>query len=324
MPEVTTRLAWAVRVNPADLVASIEIEAAFRPVADTLRLCNVFGKGEFADITRLPKELVDHIEEYLIADKAAAKDERRAHHQSLAECCAGHCSPWEKHMTEEVRLALVNDVLHQLGRPAVDSLDETGAQAAVDIMRNQILWHQEDYVKAAHVSTQDEWQKLVGKAGAESHDQGVITKTRDFMLKHFGLVIFVAHRGRGHGNAHDTFAYLTLPEDPKTNATTHSYEVRVGDSKKDTPCEFYDYSSPEESSAHEVNNFPILTKSEGDRFLKLLVSLRMPGWKWTTSEFENQKLRTRALPKPMILARVIRMDMGEVELSTSASSKRIV
>ncbi|KAK5739166.1 hypothetical protein LTR17_005467 [Elasticomyces elasticus] len=310
MPEVTTRLAWALRVNAVDLVASIEIEAAFRLVADTLRLCNVFGKGEHADITRLPKELVDLIEEHLIAEKVAAVTERRAHCRSLEECFSSFCSHWEKHMTDAQKLEMVNEVLEEQGMPTVKSHLETAAQGAVHIINNGIMTYESDCWKPAHIILQDEWQTLVGKAGAGCHDQGMITKTRDFVLKHFGLEIFVAHKQNQMVNAYNTFAYLTLPDDPEPFAASQSYQVCVSDSKKDRPSDFYDYSPPEASFAHEVNGFRLLTKSEEDRFLKMLVSLRMPGWERTTSEVENQKLRARATPKPTILARAIQMDTG--------------
>ncbi|KAK5706239.1 hypothetical protein LTR97_001226 [Elasticomyces elasticus] len=303
MPEVITRLAWAVKVDPADLVAFIEIEAAFRPVTDTLRLCNVFGKGEHAHITRLPKELVDLIEEHL--DKVGARSERRAHCRSLEECFSSFCSHWEKHMTDEQKLELVNEVLEEGGMPTVKSHLETAAQGAVDVILDGIRTFESDCWKPAHILLQDEWQTLVGKVGAGCHNQGVITQTRDFVLKHFGLEIFVAHGRSDMVNAYDTFAYLIFPDNPGPVAATQSYEICVSDTRKGRPYEFYDYSPPEDSFAHEVNIFPVLTKSEKDRLLKMLVSLRMPGWEWTTSEDENQKLRERATPKPMILARAI-------------------
>lgn len=75
---------------------------AFRqaiPTIHTLRLCNQFGKGENAVITKLPKELIGFIEEALLA--MHRRRERRA---SLGwtgkyRCYEGTCRPRE-HVNE--------------------------------------------------------------------------------------------------------------------------------------------------------------------------------------------------------------------------------
>ncbi|KAK5723604.1 hypothetical protein LTR15_005303 [Elasticomyces elasticus] len=299
MPEVTTRLAWAVKVDPVDLIAYLEAEVRFRPVADTLRLCNVFGKGKKADITRLPKEMVDLIEEFLIVDMVAVRTERQARCQSLCECFGGLCLPYTKHMTDEQKLDTVNQELVRRELPMVSSLNDHRAARIVNGFATD-----RDYME--HLSwCISEWQELLGKVGASYHHQGLVTKTRNFVLKNFGLEIFLAHGQTCENNGYGSIAYLTLPDAPGLSAA-YKWSVRVDDCGKGAPYERFDHSPPEDSWAHKVAIKAVLSLSEKNRFLKMLRSLGLPGWELTDSSAFNEVVRAKAMPQLTVLARAIR------------------
>ncbi|KAK5677089.1 hypothetical protein LTS10_010278 [Elasticomyces elasticus] len=310
MPEVTTRLAWAVPVDPVDLIVHLEAEVNFRPVANTLRLCNVLGKGAKAAITRLPKEMVDLIEEFLIADKVAARAERRAHCQALCECFGGVCFPYTRHMTDEQRLVTVNQQLGELVVPAVSSLDDSRAAHAVSYLptdsTNAVsLSHQECW-KADHARCAQEWQDLVGKVGDPDYSQSVVMdNTHNFVLKNYSLEIFLAHGQTSENNGYESIAYLALPEALRGIAS-HTWSLCVDDCGKGAPYKHFDHSPPEDSWAHEVTIPAVLSLSEQDRFWKMLRDLQMPGWEMTGSSENNEKLRAKAMPKTTMLARAIR------------------
>ncbi|KAK4958833.1 hypothetical protein LTR10_003630 [Elasticomyces elasticus] len=303
MPEVTTRLAWAVPVDPVDLIAYLEAEVRFRPVADTLRLCNVFGKGKKADITRLPKEMVDLIEEFLIVDMVAVRTERQARCQSLCECFGGLCLPYKKHMTDEQKLDTVNEACRT--RVAYDELTKRSPRRTYrEWVRHRQGLHGAPLVPD-HARCICEWQELVGKVGASYHHQGLVTKTRNFVLKNFGLEIFLAHGQTCENNGYGSIAYLTLPDAPGLSAA-YKWSVRVDDCGKGAPYKRFDHSPPEDSWAHKVAIEAVLSLSEKNRFLKMLRSLGLPGWEMTDSSAFNEVVRAKAMPQLTVLARAIR------------------
>ncbi|KAK4891736.1 hypothetical protein LTR27_009744 [Elasticomyces elasticus] len=235
MPEVTTRLAWAVPVDPVDLIVYLEAEVNFRPVADTLRLCNVFGKGAKAAITKLLKEMVDLIEEFLIVDMVAVRTERQARCQSLCECFGGLCLPYTKHMTDEQKFDTVDQELAERGLPMVSSLEDNSAADIVNEFttdRDCNFWY--DCWKPDHAKCIAEWQELVGKVGDSDLHQGLVTETRNFVLGNFGLEIFLAHGQTGEKNAYLTLAYLTLPDARRVDAS-HTWCVCVDDCNEGAP-----------------------------------------------------------------------------------------
>ncbi|THW46512.1 hypothetical protein D6D17_07691 [Aureobasidium pullulans] len=67
MGDTTAALVWGVPVRISDLLCSVDAFHKAMPTIQTLRLCNQFGQGEDARITKLPKELIAFIEEELLA-----------------------------------------------------------------------------------------------------------------------------------------------------------------------------------------------------------------------------------------------------------------
>ncbi|KAK5706238.1 hypothetical protein LTR97_001225 [Elasticomyces elasticus] len=190
MPTISTRLVWAIRIFPTDLVAAIEVEAQFRAITDTLRLSKIFGGT--APIATLPTELVNHIEDYLTAEKITARAQRRAHVERLYECMDNSCTPWDSHLTDEHKMILINEYLETQDEPTVNSFETWGAQIAQEYIQGHgedeycVFW-QEDHLKNSL-----EWHALVGKPGQEG--DGLFTKHHDFILAEYGLEVFVAYR----------------------------------------------------------------------------------------------------------------------------------
>ncbi|KAK5706231.1 hypothetical protein LTR97_001218 [Elasticomyces elasticus] len=297
MPTVTTQLAYAVAVNVANLAACVKGEARFRRVADTLRLCNVLGQGDEAHVTRLPKELVDMIEDELTADKILTREHRLKELKQMYECFLENCSPYHDHFSSEQKLDLVNWVREGEGLPSLGSLDEEGVDEAVeDIIdfnddRELDFWQEEHYKNVA------DWPNVVGKI-EEPGDYGTFTRTRDFVLKHYGLEVFVAYK-RVHGEVIVTEAYLILPNEVGIQKGT----VRVGSCQKgDNLC---DNSPTEDCSAREITIRPMPSAADSARFFSMLTSLGTPDWLAKGDEEEEKKLRERATPKLMMLTRII-------------------
>ena len=63
------------------------------PTIQTLRLCNQFGQGEDARITKLPKELIAFIEEELLAIHRQEEESRNVGWAQTYRCFEGSCRP---------------------------------------------------------------------------------------------------------------------------------------------------------------------------------------------------------------------------------------
>ncbi|KAI7558996.1 hypothetical protein KC317_g10652, partial [Hortaea werneckii] len=86
-------LAWAVPVRPDTLGAHLEAYAAGLPAITALRLCHRFGTGDAAHITRLPRELILLIEEYVHAANWHLRSKRDCEWRSTFTCFESQCEP---------------------------------------------------------------------------------------------------------------------------------------------------------------------------------------------------------------------------------------
>ncbi|RMY14627.1 hypothetical protein D0868_01341 [Hortaea werneckii] len=86
-------LAWAVPVRPDTLGAHLEAYAAGIPAITALRLCHRFGTGPAAHITRLPRELVLLIEEYVHAANWHLRSRPDCEWRSSFTCFQAWCEP---------------------------------------------------------------------------------------------------------------------------------------------------------------------------------------------------------------------------------------
>ncbi|KAK5739172.1 hypothetical protein LTR17_005473 [Elasticomyces elasticus] len=291
MPTITNRLAYAVKVDAAHLVTHIEAEAQLYPVTETLRLCHVFGTGDDAHITRLPKELVDMIEDELVAESVSIRARRQEAASKMSDCFGQNCSPLRDHASKETQLAIVNEAFTRWGEPTVDSLlDDRVDSAKEHICDNRLDW-EEDFWQEHHSSEIEEWQKLVGKLGVKEH--GLFTKHQDFVRKRYGLEVFVAHRHDGERVWYDgykgiytTLAYVVLPSGNAPPRSLCDCNLLV----KAMPEDHY----PAEDACISSITVPSApSQEEKQRVSKMLNSLGLPGWQLGKSDEEDKKQRAQ-------------------------------
>ncbi|KAK3638332.1 hypothetical protein LTR56_013161 [Elasticomyces elasticus] len=304
MPTITSRLAYVVQVNAAHLVTHIEAEAQLYPVTETLRLCHIFGTGDDALITRLPKELVDMIEDELVAESVSTRTQRQEAATKMSECFGQRCSPLDDHASEDTILEIVNETFTRWGEETVDSLLDDRVDGAKAYMRDNSYEWEEDFWHESHASKIEEWQKLVGRLGSD--ERGSFTKHQDFIRKRYGLEVFVMHRHNGEGiccegyeGTYTTLAYLTLPSGNAPQRSTYEHRrVLV----KEEPEDSYPV---EDACISDVTIPPAPSQDEKDRFFEMLTSLGLPGWNLGISDEEDEKLRKLAIPKLKLLTRIV-------------------
>ncbi|KAK5746292.1 hypothetical protein LTS12_022815 [Elasticomyces elasticus] len=252
MHRISTRPAYALQVNAADLVVAIDEEAQFRPIVDTLRLCYSFGGS--AIITTLPRELFDQIEGYLIADQLAITFKRRYEAKKRHQCATFKCSDID-HMSGELRLEVLNRWLKEAGRDELKSLepDEIDPQA-VDELIDELLKYRSfgclDSGMEIHDERADGWREMVGKVGAKDH--GLFT-----------------HTG-GVGASPRTITFLTLPDKPGRRSTTNASFLDVHGPST--------WRETELVLAQKLNVPQKLKREETARFVRMVTKLALPGW----------------------------------------------
>ncbi|THZ95071.1 hypothetical protein D6C88_02081 [Aureobasidium pullulans] len=91
MGDTTAALVWGIPVRISDLLCSVDAFHKAIPTIQTLRLCNQFGQGEDARITKLPKELIGFIEEELLAIHRQEEESRNVGWAQTYRCFEGSC-----------------------------------------------------------------------------------------------------------------------------------------------------------------------------------------------------------------------------------------
>ncbi|KAI6896233.1 hypothetical protein KC318_g10666, partial [Hortaea werneckii] len=116
-------LAWAVPVRPDTLGAHLEAYAAGVPAITALRLCHRFGTGPAAHVTRLPRELVLLIEEYVHAANWHLRSKPDCEWRSSFTCFESQCEPrkhegdWSAHAA-----AVVNGFMRECDNCAQNTM----------------------------------------------------------------------------------------------------------------------------------------------------------------------------------------------------------
>ncbi|KAK5723603.1 hypothetical protein LTR15_005302 [Elasticomyces elasticus] len=301
MPSISTELAYTVQVDAADLVAAIEIDVEYRPIAETLRLCNIFGGS--APITTIPTELVDLIEEFLTVHKHEAIAQRQSEVKELRDCAERRCLKFD-HISDERKVIHVNKVLAERKERLLESLDDVDREELRDFVVIHCLLvnydQQED--KYDHDDNVTEWEELVGKLGEQ--ECGMFSggnKYDRFIRDNYGLDVFIAHTAdEGADLECTTLAYLRLPD----GRDRHQSHKR--DQFRPDP-EIFDLHTPAEAEIRLARQIwpPIEpSKEEKARFLRILTELAMPDQELDGNDESSEHLHARAEPRLTVLTSI--------------------
>ena len=226
MAELSASLTWSVPVQVDELGAHLEAYITLQPTLTAVRLCNRFGRGRLAAITKLPIELVSYIESFLV-------EEERAKHlktwSSRFKCWKCTCRPTD-HQTEKQRRDLYID-MNDFFECGTCKISHSQSQDGCELTPTQveeldeILWV--DYTDSPnclwyerHQFTRNGWFDSLN-ANPTPHRSAFFGAHRDQMLRDFGLEVWTSHtQDKFPTEAQlrhqreiftSTIAYLTLP-----------------------------------------------------------------------------------------------------------------
>jgi len=192
MPSLDVHLAWATPVKIETLGAHLEAYVNLLPIINTLRVCNRYGKGPKAAVTRLPPELVDAIEQYLITTERLRLLEEWT---SLPKCWYEECEPHE-HFTEQELLeawqTVVFDAVPVLTKADYKLVDKRLFDEYLQTGLDQEEWYDlRDEADDEHQDRQGQWFDKVGSP--ERAWRGYLGDQAALFREHFGLDIWTSH-----------------------------------------------------------------------------------------------------------------------------------
>lgn len=296
MPTIDAQLAWCVEVDIVQLGSSFEAFVNLQSTFITLRLCCRYGKGHEghkAAVTRLPLEVLERIEQYLLDDE---RHKLSPEWIRQFKCWDSTCLPHE-HFPPEVRVKMYNDIVWEWAKwepfevmfeEAFQSgQDETPPTRSLtrqqlkrlDIVLSDLDMGVHSVACEEHFERKTLWEGKVGEVGGDS--RGIFTTHSKLFSSRFGLNVWISHVQKANpdhifdeaddelgGIFYSTKAYLTLP-------SSISMETEFGrnhDSESDTWLS----TGPSEAGATmSVTALDLPSKQMFERFSKAMRFLRL-------------------------------------------------
>ena len=134
--KTTMGVVWGLPVNPAQLGAHLEAYVEMKPAIDTLRLCNRFGRGQEAYITKLPQELISMIELELVR-----KLRIHYYHSHWGDelCCLEQDCELYDHFSQEEIEEIEDQAASEICEEVVDWDDEGEMDRYIDLKEERVL-----------------------------------------------------------------------------------------------------------------------------------------------------------------------------------------
>jgi len=207
-------LTYAVPVNVVDLGASLKAYVDTLPTVNTLRLCNCFGKGPNAFITKMPVELVKAVETHVVKPARAkvATDWERDF-----RCFQQECSMTD-YLSREEKFEIYYDYMTELSWNFDDDIEEPSDAKLERVVPQTIGGGYIDSCHETHYERRGEWAARIEFSPTHGR-RGFLVGHEALVAKHFGVDLWISHvRLRpNNGEMGDddptetTVAYLTMP-----------------------------------------------------------------------------------------------------------------
>lgn len=229
MANLDFSLAWSVAVPVEQLGAHLQTYVEMQPQVNALRLCNRFGKGPKAAITKLPVELVAEVEHHLVEHE---RKKHRKHWKKDFRCFEGLCKPID-HMSdsEQVDMYVDMEIYDEGARCEGCGSYGCGKRTGTTLTKREkrlLSEFLDDVVDDEGPEEAPGWfehetrvARWEGKAGSHKGDgRGLLSTYSAALLRDFDLELWVTHTQQktpkdGQFTVTDVYSstvtYLTLP-----------------------------------------------------------------------------------------------------------------
>lgn len=303
MAAVDATLAWAQPVKVEVLGAHLQAYIDLLPTINTLRLCNRFGQGPNAYISKLPLELVQKVEKYLVEGE---RQERLVEWNRVKKCFECTCDDTD-HFTEEEIHRIFDHHYDCCWND--DGLSDGWKQGRFSELVDFDQWYD------IHCKRRNDWAHKVSRPSSQQH--GFFSESQDIMYKHFGLNVWTSVVRLEEQNyviecdaTETTIGYLTLP--PRSSASEDwslsMSELECGDWKLETGCGMV-IENTAQPSKQSLKRFPRAMKILGletcldeDKHVHVLDASEMPAGADTKKRKEDDH-KAQIWPRLMLLVR---------------------
>lgn len=250
MASLDFTLSWSLEVSSVEVLgAHLQAYVELQPTFQALRLCNRYGQGSHAAVTKLPIELMKEIEGHLMKYE---RKKRRKNWATDFRCFQGLCRPIE-HMSDSEQVELWLDV-HCGEAGCLDCLCSDSEVEAICVGVAKLNAHQQtrlvEFLDAfiadngpersswwdEHQIRCGRWQRKTGTLTGRV--RGLLSDYSATLLRDFGLDLWVAHTQpskakQGQFTVTEVFAstivYLTLPCAKTRKTIQRGYSEFVGE-----------------------------------------------------------------------------------------------
>ncbi|KAK6006155.1 hypothetical protein QM012_006565 [Aureobasidium pullulans] len=217
MGDTTAAIVWGISVDPVDFLSNLDAFRKALPAIHSLRLCNQFGQGEKAAITKLPRELIEVIEEELLALHHQQEKSLLFGWSQKYRCFEGSCRASD-HMDAD-HLGMHEDVVENAEIRLHQAHPEWSTAEGFEFPENyQNLLDEEVASRLDELADEYTWEycfETKMKWVPEVRKHMCADGNNDVLRRHFGLEGFIMHENLNTS----TIAYL------KSNVPRYSYEV---------------------------------------------------------------------------------------------------
>lgn len=221
-------LAWSVAVPVEILGAHLQAYVLLQPTINTIRLCNRFGKGPKAAITKLPIEIVAEIEAYVTEHE---REEQRQNWKKDFACFQGLCKPID-HMSDTEQVGMWQDFFADCEQCGGCSCSSGEQVKELNERQLRVLEDELDSIMAdegpeaspwwmEHDNRCERWQGKTGNKFQNAENHGLLTTYSRHLKRDFGLQVWATHTQKKEqkqdtqfaatGFFESTIACLTLP-----------------------------------------------------------------------------------------------------------------
>lgn len=220
MPSVSSCLTWALEVDAIEACGHFEAYLYAKEVIETLELCNRFGQGSQAYITRVPAEVIQSIGGFVTGME---REEALDFCYQEEACWSGTCDSMDHFDSEDIEL-MYDRHFDGEGGPcnchrkagSKNSAQTSDCETFLNMVEDAGLEYE------IHPNRSNEWEQRIGSS--RSGDHGVFDTYKRLLLKDFGLRIWTLHTQSDHQapkagqpthkhvSKRKTRVWLTLPD----------------------------------------------------------------------------------------------------------------
>jgi len=225
MPSVSSCLTWALEVDAIEACARFEAYINTKDVMLTLEMCNRFGRGSKAYITRVQAEVIQSIGGFLT--EMERKEELDECYQEQA-CWSSTCESMDHFDSKNIEHMYFAHLDDGCNCEKKADFSASGKNSGCGAFVERVEVAENDC--AIHNTRSDAWEQRLGCSTSGNH--GIFDRAKGFLQRDFGLRVWTSHIQRDHEDAQTSLEHGLDPKTavwlilPNSRIITRKYKER--------------------------------------------------------------------------------------------------